>query len=96
MPDLATDSVVSGVPYAVTRADGSPALALAEFVGDTAFRVHQAAQHSLISGSGMLTPGGDVVRFYQKDPGHEGRDIRVWRLQAIPGRGVTAQHDAAI
>ncbi|WP_157970626.1 hypothetical protein [Nakamurella deserti] len=95
MTDLATDSVVSGVPYAVTRADGSPAGAVLEFVGDTAFLVHQAGRHSLVCGTGVLDAGGTDVRFYQKDPDHEGRDVRIWRLQST-GTGVTARHDAAI
>ncbi len=95
MSDTATDSVISGVPYAVTRADGTPAAAVLEFVGDTAFLVHQATQHSLVSGTGRLDVGGAEVRFYQKDPDHEGRDVRIWRLQATD-TGVTARHDAAI
>lgn len=96
MTDSATDSVVSGVPYAVTRADGSPARTPAEFVGESAFLVHQASRHSLVSGVGVSAPGGDDVRFYQKDPQHEGRDVRIWLLRAEPGRGVIARHDAAI
>ncbi|MEO5832858.1 MAG: hypothetical protein ABJA16_09030 [Nakamurella sp.] len=96
MTELATDAVVSGVPYAVSRADGTPALTAIEFVGDTTFRVHQAARHSWVSGVGVPGPTGGEVRFYEKDPTHEGRDVRVWRLQVLPGRGVTALHDAAI
>lgn len=95
MTDTATDSVISGVPYAVTRADGSPARTPAEFVGDTAFLVHQATQHSLICGTGVLDVAGDAVRFYQKDPDHEGRDVRIWRLVSEDS-GVCARHDAAI
>lgn len=96
MTQFATDAVVSGVPYAVTRADGSPAVTAVEFVGDTTFRVHQAARHSLVSGVGVPSATGGDVRFYEKDPTHEGRDVRVWRIQVRPGAGVTAQHDAAI
>ena len=95
MTDIATDSVISGVPYAVTKPDGSPATAVLEFVGDTSFLVHQATQHSLISGTGVLDVGGAEVRFYQKDPDHEGRDVRIWRLQAADSE-ITARHDAAI
>jgi hypothetical protein len=96
MTDLATDSVVSGVPYAVTRSDGSPAAAVAEFVGEAAFLVHQAEQHSLVSGTGVLDVSGAAVRFYQKDPLHDGRDVRIWSLQVSDDSGVTARHDAAI
>lgn len=96
MTELAIDSVVSGVPYAVTRSDGSPAATVAEFTGATAFLVHQAAQHSLICGTGVLDVAGTSVRFYQKDPQHDGRDVRIWRLQASEDAGVTARHDAAI
>jgi hypothetical protein len=96
MTDLATDSVISGVPYAVTRSDGSPAAGVADFVGDTDFLVHQAQQHSLVSGTGVLDDSGTAVRFYQKDPLHDGRDVRIWCVQDSDDTGVTARHDAAI
>ncbi len=91
----ANDPVVSGVPYPVTRLDGTPARTVAEFVGDTTFLVHEAARQREVSGTGVLDVAATSVRFYQKDPQHEFRDVRVWRLEAGDG-GFVARHDAAI
>ena len=91
----ATDPVVSGVPFPVTRPDGTAVQTVAEFVGDATFVVHEAARQRAVSGTGVLDVAATSVRFYQKDPEHEGRDVRVWRLEP-GGGGFTARHDAAI
>ena len=91
----ANDPVISGVPFPVTRPDGTAVQTVAEFVGDTTFLVHEAVRQREVSGTGVLDVSATSVRFYQKDPQHEFRDVRVWRLEA-GGDGFTARHDAAI
>lgn len=94
--DVATLSISSGVPYGVSRPDGTVPRGVADFLGDSSFRIHQRDRHSLVTGTGALDDAGTGVRFYQKDHAHDGRDVRVWHLRPVPDGGFTAEHEAAI
>ena len=96
MTDVYLEPIASGTPYRVTHTDGQPPLAVTEFLGTHAFLIHQNRQHALVTGVGSLDAVGTGVRFYQKDPTHEGRDVRVWHLRALPDNMCVAEHQAAI
>lgn len=89
-------AIASGTPYRVTHVDGAPAGALTDFLGDSSFLIHLETQHLLISGVGAVDRGGNGIRFYQKDPKHEGRDIRIWQIRALHDNQFIAEHVAAI
>lgn len=90
------DGISSGTHYRVTRTDGELPASAADFVGEAAFLIHRADQNLLIDGVGRLDSGGTGVHFYQKDPGHEGRDVRIWHLRSLPDHQMIAEHVASI
>jgi hypothetical protein len=90
------EAISSGTRYRVTRTDGHLPESAADFVGDTAFLIHQADQNLHIDGVGQLDPCGTGVHFFQKDPAHEGRDVRIWHIRPLPDNQVIAKHIAAI
>ena len=96
MTDIYLDPIASGTPYLVTRTDGQPPSTVREFLGAHSFLIHQDRQHSLVTGVGSPDAIGTGVRFYQKDPTHDGRDIRIWHLRALPDNRCVAEHEAAI
>ncbi len=88
--------ITSGTPYLVTRTDGRPAATTSEFLGAGAFMIHSQDQHARIGGVGALDAYGTGVRFYEKDSHHDGRDVRVWHIWALPDHQFVAEHVAAI
>ncbi|MCU1500088.1 MAG: hypothetical protein JWM47_4041 [Acidimicrobiales bacterium] len=92
--DLA--AISSGTPYRVTRTDGQPAMTAADFLGNGSFLIHLNDQHARIGGVGALDAVGTGVRFYEKDFDHEGRDVRIWHIRAMPDQQIVAEHEAAI
>jgi len=89
----ASECIVSGTSYAVTEVAGHTATNLHEFAGTTEFVVESGSQHHRVAGVGDLKD--DLVRFYEKDVDHEGRDVRVWKITS-GAKGITAEHSAAI
>ncbi len=86
--------IASAVSYAITGVGGQTASANADFVGDVSFLIEIHGEPCQIDGVGALDGVG--VRFYQKDEDHDGRDIRIWQICAVPGTGFMAAHAASI
>lgn len=84
--------ISSGTHYRVTRADGGLPESVADFVGAAHFLIHQAEQNLRIEGVGHLDPRGAGVHFHEKDPDHEGRDVRVWHIRVLPDDRMIAEH----
>lgn len=76
MTFTAADPVASGRSYQVTEVDGHLPNGLSDFAGETRLTlVRDDMTHRLV-GDGNTT--GTRVRFHQKDPGPDDRDVRVW------------------
>ena len=70
--------VGSGQSYTVTAVGGQCPAALADFVGTTEITLLRAGQiHRLIGGGAHVSA---TVRFHQKDPGPDDKDVRVWTI----------------
>ena len=79
MKFLADECVRSGQQYPVTDVDGRPPRTLGSFSGDvclTLIRDHTAV-HMLGAGCAV---SGSAVRFHQKDPGPDRKEVRVWTI----------------
>lgn len=84
-------SVVSGVPYAVTgTGDGAPA-SLDAFLGETVFTLDLGGRPYVVRGSGDVV--GEDVRVHEKSA-LAGKDVRVWHVRHS-GQGYVAEHVAA-
>ncbi len=86
--------IASAVPYAITHVHGRAATGNADFVGTVNFQIEIDGEPYQVHGVGALDGFG--VRFYQKDQEHDGRDIRIWQICAIAGKGFMAEHAASI
>ena len=91
-----TAGISSGLRYPVAHPDGRPAATAADFIGETAFLIRHADQSMLIEGVGHSDTCGTGVYFHQKDPTHDGRDVRIWHLRSLPDGQLIAEHVAAI
>ena len=76
MTFTAYDPVESGCGYHVTEVGGHRPEALSDFAGDTRLTLVKGGIRHRLVGDGAATDGG--VRFHQKDPGPDDRDVRVW------------------
>ena len=76
MTFTAYDPVESGCSYHVTEVGGHRPGALSDFAGDTRLTLVKGGMSHRLVGDGAATDGG--VRFHQKDPGPDDRDVRVW------------------
>ena len=76
MTFTADGPVESGCRYHVTEVDGHQPATLSDFAGDTRLTLVRDGMSQRLVGDGNRT--GDGVRFYQKDPGPDDRDMRVW------------------
>lgn len=83
-------SVVSGVPYRVTRTAGGSPPSLDGLVGETDFTVDLGGSDYVVQGAGNWLD--ERIRFHEKTD--QGRDVRVWHVSAADG-GLTAEHIAA-
>lgn len=90
------DGISSGTHYRVTRTDGQLPDSAADFVGDNGFLIHLEDQNLQIDGVGQLDPSGTGVHFHQKDPGHDGRDVRIWHIRPLPDHQMIAEHITSI
>ncbi len=84
MAFLADEPVGSGQQYPVTDVDGRSPLSLESFAGDVCLTLIRNGSAVQMLGSGCAV-AGDGVRFHQKDPGPDGKDIRVWTITAGAG-----------
>ena len=78
MTYIPDEPVISGAPYTVIEVDGHPPAALTDFTHNTMLTLVRNGQTRQILGSGAATP--DSVRFHQKDPGPDGKDVRLWSI----------------
>ena len=70
--------VASGRTYPITAVGGRSPAALADFVGATQITLLNDGQLHLLIGGGARVSA--TVRFHQKDPGPDDKDIRVWTI----------------
>ena len=78
MTFAATEPVGSGQSYLITEVNGRPPGGLNDFIGDIELTAVKDGQRLKLVGAAAETHG--VVRFNQKDPGPDDRDIRVWTI----------------
>jgi len=76
MTFAAYDPVESGCSYHVAEVDGHRPKSLSDFAGGTRLTLVKGGVSHRLVGDGATTDGG--VRFHQKDPGPDDRDVRVW------------------
>ena len=93
MTFTADEPVESGCSYRVTEVDGRRPEALSDFAGDTRLTLIMGGMNHRLVGDGATT--GGVVRFYQKDPGPDDRDVRVWVITDRGDRTFIAEPVAA-
>jgi len=77
------DPVESGLSYAVTHIDGHAPGSLDDFTGEVQVTVTKHGTPTQLVGVGGEVANG--VRFYQKDPSLNDRDIRVWMITESAG-----------
>lgn len=84
----APEPVASG-PHRVTEVDGTEPRTLDDFVGDRRFTAERSGQRHVVVGSGRVS--GSAVRFHQKSGPGGGKDVRVWRIIALPDGSFEAE-----
>ncbi|WP_127125798.1 hypothetical protein [Georgenia sp. SYP-B2076] len=89
MTSSAPETVISGVPYAVTEVNGHAPGDLDEFLGLTTFVVAGRTGRQVIDGEGAAVQ--DAVRVHQKHSHGTGKDVRVWRVYRAPDAGFVAE-----
>lgn len=70
--------VISGQNYTVTAVNGNDPTMLADFVGSAALTLLKDGQRRRLVGDGAEHSG--TIRFHQKDPGADDKDVRVWTI----------------
>lgn len=73
--------VVSGLGYTVTAVNGACPGGLADFGGRTTLTVDKDGRCHRLVGDGAEHPG--LVRFHQKDPGADDKDVRMWFITDV-------------
>ena len=72
------EPVGSGQSYPVTAVGGHSPAALTDFVGTTEITLVKDGQVRRLIGGGARV--STIVRFHQKDPGPDAKDVRVWTI----------------
>lgn len=88
------DPIVSGRVYTIIDIKGQEPLLIDDFVGATEFSLAGDGVPHLITGVGAADSHG--VRFYEKDPFHHGKDVRIWDITPTADGRFSAQHAASI
>ena len=70
--------VASGLNYTITAVGGRSPAALADFVGTTEIILLKDGRVHLLIGGGARVSA--AVRFHQKAPGPDDKDVRVWTI----------------
>jgi len=70
--------VASGLNYTITAVGGRSPAALADFVGTTEITLLKDGRVHLLIGGGARVSA--AVRFHQKAPGPDDKDVRVWTI----------------
>lgn len=71
--------VASGRQYPITDLDGRPPRTLAEFTGDVCLTLIHNQDAVQMLGAGCPVTGS-AVRFHQKHPRRNDKDVRVWTI----------------
>lgn len=89
MTFLADEAVGSGQLYPVTDVDGRTPRSLADFRGAVCVTLIRNGEAVQMLGEGCEAQTG--VRFHQKDPTRDGKDVRVWAItEALDGSFVAS------
>jgi hypothetical protein len=90
MTSFTHESLASGRPLSVTAVAGQSTDDLGALSGEaeTTFTVDNDGSPYEVQGAGA--PEGDAVRFYEKDNGAAGRDVRVWLVERAADGGLVA------
>lgn len=88
------DSVASGRIYNITEVAGHPPVSARDFVGPVEFSIEWHGSPVRVTGRGVQG-SADVVRFFETDVAHGGREARVWDIVTHPGGGFMAYQLAA-
>jgi hypothetical protein len=83
------EPVVSGGEYLVTEVDGRVPVDLVDFDGEV--RMTLALGETPLGLVGVGTVGDGSVRFLQKSPGPDDKDVRVWTITESADRRYLAQ-----
>ena len=78
MTSATTDPVPSGQELPIVAVKGRTPHTIEDFLGGAVFTVQWREQDLLVAGLGA--PAGAGVRFYEKDAGNGGKDVRVWYI----------------
>ena len=89
MSNSTPTSVVSGIVYPIVSVAGHACKQITDFLNDTEFAIDNDGPYTA---KGCGSADGDDVRFYEKDHGGDGRDIRVWHIARTPEGTFTAEH----
>ncbi len=84
------EPVSSGRAYTLTEVDGRPPAGLVSCVGERTLTLALNDLSYRVYGSGVASSG--TVRFYQKDLGPDGKDVRVWTIRDPGGTPLIAEH----
>jgi hypothetical protein len=92
MTFTAADPVVSGCRYSIAEVDGHTPTALTDFTAVAQLTLVRDGEQQRLIGAGAATANG--VRFHQKDPGPDDRDVRAWTITE-QGDGTFVAHPVA-
>ncbi len=90
MTMAAQEPVVSGRWYTVTEADGRLPTGLADCIGERVLTLVMNGLSHRMFGTGVEHSGR--VRFYQKDLGPDGKDVRLWTISDPGDNSLLAEH----
>jgi hypothetical protein len=89
MTFAAADPIAFGQLYRVVEVAGHPPVRATDFVGAAEFSIEWHGSRHRVAGTGV--PGSAyVLRFYEKDVDHDGKDVRTWDISTLPGGGFVA------
>ena len=78
MASAKTDPVPSGQKLPIVAVRGRTPHTMEDFLGEAVFTLQWREQDLLVAGLGAVADTG--VRFYEKDAGNGGKDVRVWSI----------------
>jgi hypothetical protein len=82
-------SVATGRIYNIAEVAGHPPVSARDFVGEVEFAIDWHGAPYRVTGRGVQG-SADVVRFFETDGAHGGREVRVWDIATHPGGGFMA------
>jgi len=82
--------VVSGRPYRILGLVPGELRTLGDFVGELGFDIDLDGAPYRVCGTGRAVAG--AIRFYEKDSGGSGKDVRVWAVSCAAAADFVAEH----